>query len=259
MALARSTRARPDDGTACRGWYGRGVQPLLVLWDVDFTLVDASGVGKHLYQVALAEMYGLQLPPVIQSMAGRTDAAIAVEVLTLAGVPDAERELPAFHAFQAARAPGLDVMLRQSGRALPGAADAIAALAAAGRDRQIIQSLLTGNIPALAQVKLAALGLTEHLDLSIGAYGDVSQVRADLVGVARRNAAAHYPGDYAGRATILIGDTPKDVEAAALTGARGIGVATGSYTVEQLADAGADAVLPDLTDTARLVAAVLAG
>jgi phosphoglycolate phosphatase len=229
-----------------------------VLWDVDFTLVDASGVGAHLYRVALAELYGRELPAPLPSMAGRTDTAIGLEVLKLAGVPDPQSQLTTFQDFQTARAPELVAMLRERGRALPGAAEAIAALAGPGLASTVIQSLLTGNIPALAQVKLAALGLTEHLDLAVGAYGDVSQVRADLVDVARRKAAARYGGDYAGRATILIGDTPKDVEAAALTGARVIAVATGSYSAGQLAGAGADVVLPDLTDTARLLAAVLA-
>jgi phosphoglycolate phosphatase len=229
-----------------------------VLWDVDFTLVDASGVGKHLYQQALAELYGLDLPEKVVSMAGRTDAAIAMEILTLAGVPDPQSQIAAFQDFQAVRAPDLVPMLRERGRVLPGAAEAVAALAAPRYAGQVIQSLLTGNIPALAEVKLGALGLTGHLDLSIGAYGDLSQIRADLVSVARRNAAGRYGGDFAGRATVLIGDTPKDVEAAALTGARAIAVASGSYSAADLASSGADVVLDDLTDTAALITAVLA-
>jgi phosphoglycolate phosphatase len=230
-----------------------------VLWDVDFTLLDASGVGKHLYQQALAELYGLDLPAVAVSMAGRTDAAIAMEILTLAGVPDPQSQISAFQDFQAVRAPDLAPMLREQGRVLPGAAEAIAALASPRYAGQVIQSLLTGNIPELAEVKLAALGLTGHLDLAIGAYGNLSQVRADLVAVARRNATAHYGGDFAGRATVLIGDTPKDVEAALVTGARAVAVASGSYSAEQLASAGADVVFADLTDTAGLVAAILSG
>jgi len=229
-----------------------------VLWDVDFTLVDASGIGRTLYQEALAELHGLELPAGMQSMGGRTDASIALEVLTLAGVADPLNHIAAFQEFQAARAPMLAEELRGSGRVLPGAAEAVAALAEPRYAGQVVQSLLTGNIPALAEVKLSALGLTQHLDLSIGAYGHLSQVRADLVAVARANAAARHGGDFSGRATVLIGDTPKDVEAATATGARSIAVATGSYSVEQLTTTTADVVLADLTDTAALVAAVLA-
>jgi phosphoglycolate phosphatase len=264
-----------------------------VLWDVDYTLIAAPG-GAELYGLALAELYGLQLPTGLQSMAGRTDSAIAVEVLSLAGVPDPEAEVPRFQAVLARLAPQAHGIVRERGRVLPGAAEAIAALAdhaatppgarlatgaraatgaapgtgaraatesapGTAADGQVIQSLLTGNIPAMAQVKLTALGLTAHLDLDIGAYGDVSRIRADLVPVARQNATARYGGDFTGRATVLVGDTPSDIEAAAAHGARSVGVASGQFTGQQLIEAGADAVLADLTDTAMVVSAIVTG
>jgi phosphoglycolate phosphatase-like HAD superfamily hydrolase len=191
-------------------------------------------------------------------MAGRTDASIAIEVLSAAGV-DAAAELPRFHQALAARAPELVCMVRAQGTVLPGARQAIAALADWPADGPVVQSLLTGNIAALARVKLGALGLTDHLDLDVGAYGEVSEVRADLVPVARQNAAARYRADFSGRATVLVGDTPHDVEAAAVAGARCVAVATGRFSASQLADAGAAVVLPDLTDTECVVAAVLDG
>jgi phosphoglycolate phosphatase-like HAD superfamily hydrolase len=232
---------------------------LLVLWDVDYTLVATDGVGRYLYEVVLAELYGLEMPEGLGSMAGRTDTSIALEVLAAAGVPDPLGELPRFQQRLAARAPELDSMVRQYGRVLPGAAEALAAVSSlAGRDdgQLVIQSLLTGNIPALAQVKLGALGLTGYLDLSIGAYGDVSEVRADLVPVARRNAERRYDADFSGTATVLVGDTPNDIEAATVSGARAVGVASGSFSLQQLRDAGAEVVLPDLTDTGVVVCAV---
>ncbi len=235
-----------------------------MLWDVDYTLVAAPG-GAELYRLALAELYGLPLPTGLQSMAGRTDSAIALEVLSLAGVPDAESEVPGFQAVLARLAPRAHEIVRDRGRVLPGAAAAIAALADhAGRpaldgDGQIIQSLLTGNIPAMARVKLSALGLTAYLDLDIGGYGDVSRIRADLVPVARRNAAARYGGNFAGRATVLVGDTPSDIDAAVAHGARSVGVASGQFTELQLAEAGADEVLPDLADTSKAVSAIITG
>jgi phosphoglycolate phosphatase len=241
-------------------WYCHGVRPLLVLWDVDYTLVATDGVGRYLYEAVLAELYGLDLPSPLASMAGRTDSSIALEVLTAAGVQEPEAELSRFQDLLTARAPELDGMLREHGRVLPGAAEAIAALAglaASDSGQTVIQSLLTGNIPALARVKLGALGLIAHLDLGIGAYGDVSQFRADLVPVARQNAARRYGADFSGTATVLIGDTPNDIEAAAASGARSIGVATGSFTVQQLIDAGAEVVLPDLSDSSLVVSAVL--
>jgi phosphoglycolate phosphatase-like HAD superfamily hydrolase len=150
-------------------------------------------------------------------------------------------------------------MVRDEGTVLPGVRDALAAVARHAAQGPLVQSLLTGNLPALARVKLDALGLTEHLDLDAGAYGDVSPVRADLVPVARRNAAARYGADFSGRATVLVGDTPHDIEAAAVSGARALGVATGRFSAAQLAEAGADIVLPDLASTEHVVAALLDG
>jgi phosphoglycolate phosphatase len=127
-------------------------------------------------------------------------------------------------------------------------------LAAAGAR----QSVLTGNIRPLAAAKLAAAGLGEHLDLDVGAYGDVHEVRAELVPVARQAAQAAYGADFGGQSTVLIGDTPLDVAAALATGARAVGVATGSFSAADLAAAGAHIVLPDLTDTSLVLAAVTA-
>jgi phosphoglycolate phosphatase len=180
-------------------------------------------------------------------------------VLTLAGIPDPGRHIAAFQAVMAAHAPELADVIRSGGTALPGAIQALAALAAAGGNGAggVIQALLTGNIRALAEVKLGALGLTSHLDLDVGAYGDVHEVRSELVGPARRQAALAYGADFSGEATILVGDTPLDIEAALVTGARAVGVATGHFSVADLTAAGAHAVLPDLTDTGRVLAAVL--
>jgi phosphoglycolate phosphatase len=231
-------------------------RPVLVLWDVDHTLVRAGPSGEALYQLVLADLYGLGLPAQLTSMAGRTDTSIALEVLTAAG-RDAATELPRFHEALASRAADVADVVRDHGVVLPGVRQAIAAVADHAADGPVVQSLLTGNLPALAKVKLGVLGLTEHLDFDIGAYGDVSSVRADLVPVARQRAAARYRTDFSGRATVLIGDTPHDVAAAAATGARAVGVATGRFSATELADAGADVVFSDLTDTGSAVAAIL--
>ncbi len=251
----------------------------LVLWDVDHTLINAGGLSSHLYGLVFAELFGRDLPQVAP-MAGRTDRAIIVETLTMAGIPDPRGHVPAFIAGLTRQAPAFGDRVRARGRLLPGVPEALAALAAAGARPGgaglggaglVRQSVLTGNIRPLAEVKLAALGLGQPLDLAIGAYGDMDEVRAELVRVARTAAAAASgpgvagfgagpgPADFRGEATVLVGDTPLDVAAALATGARAVGVATGSFTEADLAAAGAHAVLPDLSDTDRVRAAILDG
>jgi phosphoglycolate phosphatase len=224
----------------------------LVLWDVDHTLIDAGGLSGHLYGLVFASLFGRELPAVAP-MAGRTDRAIILDTLARAGIGEPGSHVDAFIRGLTSAAPQFGERVRSSGRALPGAVAGIAAMAAAG----VVQSVLTGNIRPLAEAKLGALGLTAHLDLDVGAYGDTHEVRAELVPVARRAAGQAYRADFGGPATVIIGDTTLDVQAALATGARAVGVATGSCTAAELAAAGAHAVLPSLADTGRVVEAVL--
>jgi phosphoglycolate phosphatase-like HAD superfamily hydrolase len=235
------------------------VRGRLVLWDVDHTLLDAGGAGVALLRQAFTELFGCPFPAT-PPMAGRTDRAIELEILTRAGLADPAAQLPAFQRLAAGLAPEFGELVRSGGRVLPGAAEALAAVAAlADGSTGPVQSVLTGNLRAIARVKLAALGLDRFLDLQVGAYGDDHEVRADLVPLARASAAAAYRADFGGDATVLIGDTPLDVEAARLTGARSVGVASGGFTVAELAAAGADVVLPSLADTPAVLAALLPG
>jgi phosphoglycolate phosphatase-like HAD superfamily hydrolase len=231
---------------------------LLVLWDVDFTLVNATGVGRNLYYAAFAEVFGRELPAVAAAaeMAGRTDRAIVLDVLRLAGVPDPRGAVVAFEAALARLGRGAHGMVAESGSVLAGAHAALIALAGIPG---VVQSVLTGNVSAVAEAKLAPLGLADHLDLAIGAYGNEHEVRAELVPLARERAAVAHRADFTGEATVLVGDTPLDVAAALAAGARAVGVATGQFDVAELEAAGADAVLADLSVTAEVVAAVLGG
>jgi phosphoglycolate phosphatase len=74
--------------------------------------------------------------------------------------------------------------------------------------------------------------------------------------VARHAARAAYRADFGGQSTVLVGDTPLDVAAALATGARAVGVATGSFCAADLAAAGAHALLPGLADASLVLAAV---
>jgi phosphoglycolate phosphatase len=244
------------------------VGDLLVLWDVDGTLLNAGGVGTDLYNVVFLQLFGRSLEA-YAPMAGRTDRAIILETLELAGVPEPRRYVDPFIAGLTAHAPKVREAVAVRGHALPGAAAALAALASAAppgpgdagdRSARVHQSVLTGNIRPVAEVKLSAVGLRDPLDLCIGAYGDDHEVRTELVQVARRRAAAVYgtsSDDFGGRSTILVGDTPLDIEAALAAGARAVGVATGPCQAADLLAAGAHAVLPDLTDTRQVLQALL--
>lgn len=223
----------------------------LVLWDIDHTLIDAGGVGRETYDLAFARVFG-RVPTAQVPMAGRTDRAIATDLLRANGVDPGEAELEAFRAAAEERLDEVAAQLAARGRALPGALDALLAF----RAEPVVQSLLTGNLRRFAEVKLRAFGLFEHVDAEIGGYGWSHVVRANLVGLARAAAADRYGRAYPGRSTVLVGDTPLDVEAALATGASVVAVATGRYTAAELEGAGAHVVLPDLAHTSAVLDAV---
>jgi phosphoglycolate phosphatase len=230
------------------------VNDLLVLWDIDGTLLNSGGVGHDLYDVVFLQLFGRSLEA-FAPMAGRTDRAIILDTLSQAGVSEPRRYVDPFIAGLTAQAPLVREAVAVRGHALPGAAAVLN-----GLHSRAHQSVLTGNVRSVAEVKLAALGLRDRLDLCIGAYGDDHEVRAELVQVARRRALAVHGSSsshFAGTSTVVIGDTPLDIEAALAAGARAVGVATGTYSASDLIAAGAHTVLPDLTDTPAVLQALL--
>ena len=229
--------------------------PILVLWDIDHTLIETRGVGGQIYAEAFAKVTGRPLDT-MPELAGRTEPVIFREALKANGVDGGDELYELFAAEQArGYASHLDDLRRQ-GRALPGAAQVLRALSEHG---DVTQSVLTGNTRPAAETKLRAFGLEEHLDFEIGAYGTDSDTRASLVAIARQRAGRAHGRPYAAEDTVLIGDTPNDVAAALGGGARIIAVATGKDTAADLAAAGARAVLPDLTDTRAVLTAIFEG
>jgi phosphoglycolate phosphatase len=219
---------------------------LLVLWDVDGTLVRTAGHGRYAFEEAFEAVVGRVPEPV--DYAGRTDRQIALTMLA-----GEDEHLPrVLEELEGALELRKEAM-RAEGYAYPGVAEVLEAL---HRRDDVIQSLLTGNIQANAVVKVSAFGLERWLDFEVGAYGsDSHEERSDLVAVARARAAAKY-GEPTG--AVLVGDTPLDVRAAQRAGARAVAVATGFAEPEALRASGPDAYLEDLTDTEAAVSAITA-
>ncbi|QFZ24779.1 HAD family hydrolase [Saccharothrix syringae] len=221
-----------------------------MLWDIDRTLVDVRDLGRHWYRSALRAVAGLDLVHT-PHFGGRTERWITLELLTSHALDPTEELVARMHAELVDVATREHAQLATAGRALPGARAALEALA--GR-ADVVQSLVTGNLPEIARFKLAAFDLDEHLDFGIGGYGQLSEHRPELVLEAVRLAEAKHGRGFR---TVVVGDTPHDVEAALRHGAVAVGVATGSNTAEELREAGAHVVLTDLADTAAVLAAVL--
>jgi phosphoglycolate phosphatase len=209
-------------------------------------------------RAAYVEAFGVVVGrPLIQlpQTAGRSESEVFFDALALNGVDmrtdgGAERLLDPFSAELAAVLAAHRDDLVSQGRLLSGAAEAMAAVA---KLDGVAQTVLTGNSKPNAMLKLRAFGLDGYVDFDIGGYGSEAYPRGTLLGVARQRAADKHGVALRELATVYVADSPRDVEAARVGGARSLAVAGGRASVAELREAGADAVLPDLTDTAGLV------
>ncbi len=223
----------------------------LVLWDIDLTLVDYSGIGRRWYTDALTKVTGMPLRH-LPSFPGRTERWLAREFLRAHDVQHTDEQVELFFSALTELAEQDRAALPTLGKALDGAAEILTELSA--RDG-VVQSLVTGNLPVLADYKLAAFDLHHHIDFEIGGYGSLSEHRHDLVGSAISQASAKHGTAF--ESVVVIGDTPHDVAAGLHHGTVTVGVATGRHTAEELAESGAHVVLPDLSDTEAVARSLL--
>lgn len=225
-----------------------------VLWDVDHTLIELYRLHYALFAAAFTEVFGRE-PNDLPDMSGRVDRESSTRLLQAHGIEVTGDTLELFWAELVRQLEARQADLPDMGHATKGAE---AALKSVSQRSDLYQSTLTGNLRALAERKLAAFGLNLYLDFDIGAYGEDGIQRYELVAVARARLLAKHAVAVSPAETVLIGDTPLDVAAARDSGARVIGVATGSSSAEVLADSGADIVLPNLAQPGAVMKALTA-
>lgn len=225
----------------------------LVLFDIDGTLVDCGRAAGKSFSAAFQEAFGVACPIfAAEEVSGLTDTAILMEVVRRLGLdpPDFERRRDLAFAYYARRL--AQELAAAPPRALPGAASAVERV---GAMPGAAIGLLTGSTAATARVKLESAGI-DFGQFCCGAYSEDGELREALPPAARRRFAGLF--GHEPRATVLIGDTPRDVQAALATGCAFIGVTTGPYNKDALERAGARIVLNDLTDQESLCRAVAA-
>lgn len=227
----------------------------LILFDIDGTLLLTSGAGRRAITAALADRLGQGDAWRRIRFDGKTDPQIVRELLHSAGDPAADD--PSVIAEVCERYVGHleEELARSPGetRLMPGIPALLDRLEAHG---DVVLGLLTGNIARGAGLKLRAGGLDPDR-FQVGAFGSDSAHRPDLPAIAAARAAPIFGWTPAGEAVVIVGDTPADVTCGVAIGARAVAVATGSYGVEALQEAGAHAAFVDLTDTEAVLEALL--
>jgi phosphoglycolate phosphatase-like HAD superfamily hydrolase len=214
----------------------------VLLFDIDQTLINTGGAGLRGLDRACLKLFGLQNAMEGISPHGKTDPAIVREILRRklgSETPtntDIASILDSYISFLKE-----EVHMSATYRVLPGVQTLLDQLAARG---DVLVGLATGNIELGARIKLERGGLNPYF--SFGGFGSDAEDRTELVRKAAEK-AAHKNGGFIGASNIfVIGDTPLDIDAGNRAGFKTVGVATGSYSVEQLLASGAKIAFPDL-------------
>jgi phosphoglycolate phosphatase len=220
-------------------------------------LVDVVRVTRAAYAEAFPAVTWRPLIKLPQT-AGRSESEIFFDALALNAADlnadgEAERLLEPFSAELAAALDARRDDLAREGQLLPGTAEAMAAVA---KLDDVVATVLTGSSKPNAMLKLRAFGLDGYVDFDIGGYGNEAYPKGTLLRVARERACQKHKVTFGEDVTVYVADSPRDVDAARIGGARSLAVASGRASAAELRDAGADAVLPDLTDTAGVTALI---
>jgi phosphoglycolate phosphatase-like HAD superfamily hydrolase len=226
----------------------------LVLFDIDGTILLTAGAGRRAITTALAEAVGSAEAFGRIRFDGKTDPQIVRELLAAAGHagPDAEARIAAL-CERYVRLLETELQDPRSRTTLmPGVPELLDRLEA---DPSVVLGLLTGNLARGAALKLRAAGL-DPARFAVGAFGSDSGHRPELPPIAARRAAAHFGREPRGAEVVIIGDTPADVACGACIEARAVAVATGQYSVDELAACRPHAVFADLRDTDAVLAAI---
>jgi phosphoglycolate phosphatase-like HAD superfamily hydrolase len=229
--------------------------PKLVLFDIDGTLLLTAGAGRRAIVAALGEEIGDVRACQDIRFDGKTDPQIVAEMLDAVGQP-VSRESERVRRLCARYVELLAVELeRPTTRTtlMPGVEALLDRLEARS---DVVLGLLTGNLAQGAALKLRAGGI-DPARFRIGAFGSDAGHRPALPEIAARRAEPLFGRAPGGADVVIIGDTPADIHCGRRIAARAVGVATGSYSVSDLAACGPHAVFQDLSDTESVIHAIV--
>lgn len=225
---------------------------MLVLFDIDGTLLTSRGAGMEGMKQALRHLHGVEVSFDGVEIAGRLDPLIWRDLARTYDLPGDEAAHATFRATYASCL--AELFARQNtARPLPGT---LALVEALRNIPGLTLGLLTGNYEPTGMLKVHHAGF-DRAGFVVNAWADDGPDRRSLVPVAMERYRARHGQAIAPERVVILGDTPHDVDCAKAHGTRVLGVATGQFSVEQLQRAGADHALPDLADVDAVAAWIL--
>jgi phosphoglycolate phosphatase-like HAD superfamily hydrolase len=219
---------------------------LVVLFDIDGTLLLTGGAGQRGMEQALASEFGITRPTENIPAAGRTDWAITTDLFRFHGIEPSEANWSKFTAAYFEALP--KVLGEREGTVLPGIVELLEILQA--RD-DVRLGLLTGNFEQGAWLKLKHYAIDHYF--RFGAFGDIHHSRDDVAHLAFAESHRHVGAPVSADRVWVIGDTPADVTCARAIGAKVAAVATGMFSLEELASTQPDCLFQDFSDPQPLL------
>ncbi len=224
----------------------------LVLFDIDKTLLVGSSFHYSALKDALSEVYGVENPKSLTNMQGMTDLKIICTTLKLENI-DVETIKSGLDECMCTMYNNFSEVLEKKDLTV---LDGVKILLENIMKHEIPMGLVTGNMEAIAWLKLDKVGLKQYFQF--GGFGDKVLKRSELVENALK-ASKDIIGVMDKKYIYLIGDTPRDIRGGQKLNINTVGVATGDFSEEELLVAGADYVLRDLTATDNIINIILNG
>ncbi|MEO7126066.1 MAG: HAD family hydrolase [Nakamurella sp.] len=216
--------------------------PVAVLFDIDETLVHTGGAGARSWAWAFDQLHGVPADIGAHTSAGETDPQVGRKTFQaiLGREPsfDEMARLYAKYLWHLAE----NIWTSADYRVLAGVDALLVRLGEAG----VIIGVISGAMEGAARTKMEPGKLNRYF--TFGAYGSDSPDRSELTEMGIAKAARLHGRKLTADQVYVVGDTPRDIEAAHAAGATGIGVATGHYDIKALRDANADHVLGSLVE-----------
>lgn len=218
----------------------------LVLFDIDKTLVDRMNPDTGKFHDCIEKVYGIRGKKLVTH--GKTDQQIIIEILRkekmshediMKKIDECKKEMIKYYKRNINK---FDYIVY----------DGVVKLLAALQRKKIPVGIVTGNLEAIAFIKLRKSNLTKFFTL--GGFGSDAIHRHELISIAIRRAEKKF-GRF--EKVFVVGDSPRDIRAGRKAGTTTIGVATGVYPMSALKMSGADHVLPNLKNTEKIIGIIL--
>jgi phosphoglycolate phosphatase len=225
---------------------------LLILFDIDGTLLSAGGVFRKALAEALQASFGRTGPIEAFDFSGMTDPQIVRGLMRAEGLTEQAIDNGMVEALARYEAGLLPLLDHASVMAKPGAVALVDRLAS---DPRATLGLLTGNLEPCARAKLSPLGLNPFF--AFGAFGSDHEQRSRLPAIAVERALRATGRAFAGKQIVIVGDSVEDVRCGQSLGVRSIAVASGKTAFSTLAGERPDVLLRSFADTEDAYRAII--